>query len=293
MDAALEQARVRAADVETVCCVVPSTRSGSRSLVSLAQLAGRQLRLRGVLRGRGVLGRMERTSAEVAASRWAVLRQLPWPLETTLADELLGDPRAAGLRAVWGALLPNDIGAPPRWDLGPAHPDIESHRKLGVLGLPRRRPDDFTGAVAQLLLAGRAVAWFQGGAELTPWPLGHRTLLRLRAREAPVPIDEVGFDAAANPDASAAQAWSAWGCRARGLPRRVSLPVGHPLAEVCARLPPDALLCGRALQTDLGGPGLPVITPLEAGRAFRDEGLGDALAIGPYLVERDRTGSSA
>jgi hypothetical protein len=36
-----------------------------------------------------------------------------------------------------------------------------------------------------------------------------------------------------------------------------------------------------------------VITPLEAGRAFRDEGLGDALAIGPYLVERDRTGSSA
>lgn len=46
-----------------------------------------------------------------------------------------------------------------------------------VDGVLVKRPVDLVGEVADLLVAGKAVAWFQGGAEFGPRALGHRSIL--------------------------------------------------------------------------------------------------------------------
>lgn len=63
--------------------------------------------------------------------------------------------------------------------LGRVYGDEDIYRALSGLvdGVLVKRPADLVGEVADLLGAGKTVAWFQGGAEFGPRALGHRSIL--------------------------------------------------------------------------------------------------------------------
>jgi carbamoyltransferase len=73
-------------------------------------------------------------------------------------------------------------GAPPRvglrrLDLGPAYDDAAIETAVRAAGLRMCRAADLPAAVAGLLAADRIVMWFQGGMEYGPRALGHRSVL--------------------------------------------------------------------------------------------------------------------
>jgi len=61
--------------------------------------------------------------------------------------------------------------------LGTGWTDAEITAILATLGLSYSEPADLPEAVAQLIMDGRVVAWFQGRAEVGPRALGHRSIL--------------------------------------------------------------------------------------------------------------------
>lgn len=61
--------------------------------------------------------------------------------------------------------------------LGPSYSDEEIRKALEQRKLDYEEPDSITDAVADLLLDGNIVAWFQGRMEYGPRALGHRTIL--------------------------------------------------------------------------------------------------------------------
>jgi hypothetical protein len=201
-------------------------------------------------------------------------------------------PGAAGnaVRAALGASLPTPVDI--ATDAGPAYPELELHRKLGVAGLPRHKPDDLATTVVALLDAGFDVAWFAGGAEITPWPLGHRCiLLATGSRGAEITmvreVDAPHFEVAER------------GPRARlGMVHPVAGPLrgtrvqlveaAHPVHAVL-----DAAAHTRGAPVTLAarlwrapGSSLRVCTPWDAAHAFREDPELRAAALGPYLLQR-------
>ena len=61
--------------------------------------------------------------------------------------------------------------------LGPGYDDEEIEHQLRQCGLPYRQPTDIAEATAELLAAGKVVAWFQGRLEGGPRALGGRSIL--------------------------------------------------------------------------------------------------------------------
>jgi carbamoyltransferase len=61
--------------------------------------------------------------------------------------------------------------------LGPGYEDEEIENQLRQCGLTYRRPDDVAWRTAELLAAGKVVAWFQGRLEGGPRALGGRSIL--------------------------------------------------------------------------------------------------------------------
>jgi carbamoyltransferase len=64
-----------------------------------------------------------------------------------------------------------------RLDLGPTYDDVEIDAEIQAAGLRACRAPDLVGTVTNLLAAGRVVMWFQGGMEYGPRALGHRSVL--------------------------------------------------------------------------------------------------------------------
>jgi carbamoyltransferase len=64
-----------------------------------------------------------------------------------------------------------------RMDLGPAYDDTAVEAAVQRAGLRACRAPDLAGTVAGLLAADRVVMWFQGGMEYGPRALGHRSVL--------------------------------------------------------------------------------------------------------------------
>jgi carbamoyltransferase len=64
-----------------------------------------------------------------------------------------------------------------RLDLGSRYDEPSMTAAIGAAGLRACRPDDLPATVASLLEQGRIVMWFQGGMEYGPRALGHRSVL--------------------------------------------------------------------------------------------------------------------
>ncbi|MBD3337283.1 MAG: carbamoyltransferase [Candidatus Eisenbacteria bacterium] len=81
--------------------------------------------------------------------------------------------------AGWMQVEPSGAQRPPLRDvyLGPEYGEDEMTAALDADNLPRERPEDFAGAVAEHLAAGRVVARFAGRMEYGPRALGNRSIL--------------------------------------------------------------------------------------------------------------------
>jgi predicted NodU family carbamoyl transferase len=271
IDAALDRAGVRPHQVVRAVIALP-TAGGSGWTRVRAHLAAQRVAAR--LRAR--LGPQVRTDT----------RTLPPPSDEAPLPGAAGD----AVRAVLGATgsAPVDIAT----DAGPVYPELELHRKLGVAGLPREKPDDLATAVAALIDAGTDVAWFAGGAECTPWPLGHRcVLLATGSQDAEITLlremDAPHFEIAeGGPRARLGMLHPNVG-PLRGT--RVQLvEAAHPVHAVL-----DAATRARGTPAAIGarlwrapGSTLRVCTPWDAAHAFREDPALKAAALGPYLLRR-------
>jgi len=204
-------------------------------------------------------------------------------------------------------------------DLGPAYDRSAIEASLGAAGLPAPSAGDLPCRVAALLADGRIVMWFQGAMEYGPRALGHRSVLArpdrpdLRDRlnlalkrrvwyqpfcpsmlesEAPRLLADwtggrnrsmtMAYKVAGEYRARLAGVMSVDGtCR----PQFVADEDGGPFAELLrdARRRWDV---GAVLNTSFNIHGEPLVcSPGEAVDVFLRSGA-DALAIGPFLVER-------
>lgn len=246
------------------------------------------------------------------------------PFENVWVQPAAGD---AGT-ALGAALYVDDFHGPhrgARWtmtraDLGPSFSDEDIERDLDRAHLKYRREPDIATAAAELLAAGKIIAWFQGRMEFGPRALGHRSILAspmdadmqgrlnwLKDREdfrpvAPAVIEECAhewFDAGAKSSIAAPFMLFVYDV----LPRRAGLIPAVRHTDGTARIQTvrreqnplyyDLL---RAFQDRTGVPVLvntsfntrsrPIVcTPRDALEAFFTSPL-DALAIGSFLVEK-------
>jgi carbamoyltransferase len=67
--------------------------------------------------------------------------------------------------------------------LGRGWSDTQIERALSTARVPYERPDDVSGAAAEIIADNGIIAWFQGRAEYGPRALGRRSLLAHPARE--------------------------------------------------------------------------------------------------------------
>jgi carbamoyltransferase len=204
-------------------------------------------------------------------------------------------------------------------DLGPSFSDESMASAMAAAGLAAERPALLAERVADLLAAGRVVMWFQGGMEYGPRALGQRSVLArpdrpaLRDRLNLVLKRRVWYQPFCPSllESEAARLLSDW----RGGPNR-AMTMAYEVAPAFRALmagvtsidhscrpqivddtdpgPYSALLragrerwhVGAVLNTSYNIHGEPLVcSPAEAIDVFRRSGA-DALAIGPFLVER-------
>jgi carbamoyltransferase len=202
--------------------------------------------------------------------------------------------------------------------LGPSYGEDAMASAIAAAGLTAVRVPDIAGRAAELLAAGRIVMWFQGGMEYGPRALGHRSVLarpdrpELRDRLNLVLKRRVWYQpfcpSLLESDAARVLAdWTGPRNRAMTMAYQVAPPFRSPLAGVTSvdgtcrpqfvrddEGPFAALLrdvrgrwgVGAVLNTSYNIHGEPLVcTPTDAADVFRRSGA-DALAMGPYLVER-------
>jgi carbamoyltransferase len=206
-----------------------------------------------------------------------------------------------------------------RLDLGPAYDEGTLDASLRAAGLPPTRVDTLPARVADRLEAGHVVMWFQGGMEYGPRALGHRSVLArpdridVRDRLNLVLKRRVWYQpfCPSMLESEAPRVLSDWtGGRNRAMtmayavadayrsklagvtsvdgtcrPQVVSDDDPGPFAAVL-REARRRWAAGVVLNTSFNIHGEPLVcTPAEAVDVFLRSGA-DALAIGPYLVER-------
>ncbi len=282
-----------------------------QTVVALARDAVRLTGLRRLALAGGVVSNVKATRR---------VRLLP-EVEETFVFPHMGDGGLA-LGAAFAAAAESGESlrlTPGRLDLGPAFdpPAIES--SLRAAGLPAERAADLPCRVAQLLAEGRIVMWFQGAMEYGPRALGHRSVIarpdRLYIRdrlnlvlkrrvwyqpfcpsmlESEAPRLLADWTGGRNRAMTMAyQVADEYKCRMAGV---MSVDgtcrpqvVGDDEAGAFADLLREARRLwhvGAVLNTSFNIHGEPIVcSPEEAIDVFRRSGA-DALAIGPYLVER-------
>jgi carbamoyltransferase len=100
------------------------------------------------------------------------------PFSTVWAQPAAGDAGTALGGALWCARALGDTTAPMGTAaLGREWSDEELAAWLDVAEVAYERPADIAEAVAEVVVAGGVVAWFQGRSEYGPRALGHRSLL--------------------------------------------------------------------------------------------------------------------
>lgn len=248
------------------------------------------------------------------------IRLLP-EVEDVFVYPHMGD----GGLAVGAALLAEaEAGGRPALDLsdlglGPEYDEARIEQSLRASGVTWSRPDDLTGKVADLLVDGRIVLWFQGRMEYGPRALGHRSVLArpdcpelrdrlnlvLKRRVWYQPFCPTLFEAEARsvfadwtgePNRHMTMAYSVRAaCRARlsgvlnvdGSCRPQILRDDDPsLYGVLLRAVKARLGFGAVLNTSFNIHGRPLVcTPEEAIEVHVESGA-DAVAIGPFLVQR-------
>jgi carbamoyltransferase len=206
-----------------------------------------------------------------------------------------------------------------RMDLGPAYDVSAIESALGAAKLRAWRPPDVAAAAANILAAGRIVMWFQGGMEYGPRALGHRSVLArpdrpaLRDRLNLVLKRRVWYQPFC-PSMLASEApklladWDGGRNRAMTMAYEVTPGARAQLAAVTSidgscrpqfvRDDDDGVFArllhhaqrmwgvGAVLNTSFNIHGEPLVcSPAEAVDVFMRSGA-DALAIGPFLVER-------
>jgi carbamoyltransferase len=244
-------------------------------------------------------------------------------------DEIWVQPAAGDAGTALGAALwldaRSDLGhrAAPMEDafLGPAYGDDEIEALLRSSKLAYRRPDDIAVEAARLLGENRIIGWFQGAMEFGPRALGARSILasprdplmqeRLNAikdREDFRPVAPVVLEERASEWFAPAHASPFMLFTHRVLPERASqIPAVRHVdgtARVqtvsAARQPLFSQLlaeCDRRtgvpvlINTSFNTRGEPIVcTPRQALCAYFGSPL-DALAIGPFLLEKPVTAS--
>ncbi|GAB3405379.1 carbamoyltransferase [Massilia agilis] len=207
--------------------------------------------------------------------------------------------------------------------LGPAFDEREIEAQLRAAGLAFERPDDIAQAAAALLAGGKVLGWFQGRMEFGPRALGARSILaspfdpamqdklnQIKDREDFRPVAPAVL-------ADAADQWFE-----TGTPSPFMLFVDQVRADKAARIPAVCHVDGSArvqtvdaatnpalhalLQAFARQTGVPVLvntsfntrgepivcTPRDALAAFFTSPL-DALAIGPFIVDKGKGGAGA
>lgn len=207
--------------------------------------------------------------------------------------------------------------------LGPAFDEREIEAQLRAAGLAFERPDDIAQEAAALLAGGKVLGWFQGRMEFGPRALGARSILaspfdpamqdklnQIKDREDFRPVAPAVL-------ADAADQWFE-----TGTPSPFMLFVDQVRADKAARIPAVCHVDGSArvqtvdaatnpalhalLQAFARQTGVPVLvntsfntrgepivcTPRDALAAFFTSPL-DALAIGPFIVDKGKVGAGA
>jgi carbamoyltransferase len=144
-------------------------RTVERTLVQLARDAVRLTGLPRLALAGGVVSNVKSTRA---------IRLLP-EVEDLFVFPHMGDgglPLGAAIAAASEAGEPLQIDLT-RLDLGPAYDEPALDASLRAAGLPLTRVDALPSRVADRLEAGKVVMWFQGGMEYGPRALGHRSVL--------------------------------------------------------------------------------------------------------------------
>ena len=206
-----------------------------------------------------------------------------------------------------------------RMDLGPAYDDAAVDAAIAAASLRACRTPDIAAVTTGLLAAGKIVMWFQGGMEYGPRALGHRSVLarpdrqELRDRLNLVLKRRVWYQPFC-PSMLASEAprlltdWDGGRNRAMTMAYETT-PEARPLLAAVISIdgtcrpqfvrdedagPFAALLrqarrswgAGVVLNTSFNIHGEPLVcSPREAVDVFLRSGA-DALAIGPFLVER-------
>jgi carbamoyltransferase len=248
------------------------------------------------------------------------VRLLP-EVEDTYVFPHMGDGGLALGAAVAAAVA---SGAPvdlrlDRLDLGPSFDNDTIESTLQASGVAAERPDDLPARVADLLAGGRVVMWFQGAMEYGPRALGQRSVLAradrpelrdrlnlalkrrvwyqpfcpsLLASEAPRLLAD--WTGGANRAMTMAyKVAEEQRCRMAGVmsvdgtcrPQIVADDDPGPFAQLLREVR-RLFGHGVVLNTSFNIHGEPLVcSPSEAVDVFRRSGA-DALAIGPFLIER-------
>jgi carbamoyltransferase len=201
-------------------------------------------------------------------------------------------------------------------DLGRGWSDDEIAAVLREARVPHRRPEDIAEATAQVLADDGIVAWFQGRSEYGPRALGQRSLLANPAHRVNIDrLNAVKGRESFRPVAPMVTAGRAAEIFSGPLPSPYMLFVHRVRPEWAERIPAavhvdgtaraqtvdpttqplvarmlDALDrrtgCPVAINTSLNTAGRPMVdSPRDALECFGSAPV-DALAIGPFLVER-------
>jgi carbamoyltransferase len=204
-------------------------------------------------------------------------------------------------------------------DLGPAYDDNEMESALKATGLRYTRCPRIAETVAEVLAAGKIVMWFQGRMEYGPRALGNRSVLarpdvqKLRDRINLVLKRRVWYqpfcpsilegdarrllvDLSGRPNRHMTMAYAVkpellallsgvTGVDGTCRPQIVAEDAAGPFAELLRQMR-VRIGIGAVLNTSFNVHGSPLVcSPREAVEVFR-EAPADALAIGPFLVDR-------
>ena len=204
-------------------------------------------------------------------------------------------------------------------DLGRSWSDAEIEELLRTAAVPWERPDDVAEEVARCLADDGVVAWFQGRSEYGPRALGHRSLLANPGNAANLDrLNAVKGRESFRPVAPMVRAEAAPSIFSRGpLPSPYMLFVHDVAEEWRERIPAVVHVDGTArvqtvdpateplvdrmlvaferrsglpvvVNTSLNTAGRPMVdSPRDALECFGSAPV-DLLAIGPYVVRRDR-----
>jgi carbamoyltransferase len=246
------------------------------------------------------------------------------PFETVWVQPAAGDAGTALGAALFLALEADDPVATMRGaDLGRGFDDLTIERWLQRAAIPYERPSDLAEAVAEALAADRVVAWFQGRSEFGPRALGRRSLLAhpgyaanlerlndIKGREqfrpvAPMVLAERAkdlFEAGPFPSPYMLfthQVRNGWQGRIPAVTHvdgsaRIQTIDRHdePLLHRCISAFERRTGLPAIVNTSLNTAGRPMVDdPRDALECFGSSPI-DLLAIGPFLVRRQRAADS-